>query len=89
MGHAPSIDARISSQISSQTTSRTTSKDLSPSRQPTRKSLITHIVETLHHSRQLQARRTLHQYRHLLDDAVQGSVGKPHALSGDERHGIE
>jgi hypothetical protein len=83
MGHAPSIDAQISSQISP----KRTSPDISPSRQRTRKSLIAHILEALHHGRRLQAKRTLHQYRHLLDDAVLGS--KPHACSGDEHHVVE
>jgi hypothetical protein len=85
MGHAPSIDAKISSQISSQRTF----PDISPGRQRTRKSLIAHILDALHHARRLQAKRTLHQYRHLLDDAVQGTVGKPNACSGDHRHGVE
>ena len=81
MGHAPSIDAKI---ISSQRTSL----DISPGRQRISKSLIAHIMDALHHTRRLQAKRTLHQYRHLLDDAAQGTVGKPHASFGDHRRGV-
>ncbi|MBV8921480.1 hypothetical protein [Bradyrhizobium sp.] len=89
MGHAPSIDAKISSQISAQTTSQRTSKDHSPSRERTSKSLITHIIEALHHARRLQAKRNLHQYRHLLGTPAQRAVREPHASSGHRRHGIE
>ena len=89
MGHAPSIATQIASQISSQTTFKRASPDISPGRQRTRKSLIAHIVDALHHSRRLQAKRTLHRYRHLLDDTAKGTVGYSHISSGDRRHVVE
>jgi hypothetical protein len=82
VGHAPSIAAKIASQIVFQTPS----KVISPSRRPTRKSLFALIVDALHHSRRLQAKRTLRQYRHLIDRAGRPGRGQPHASSGDDRH---
>lgn len=81
MGHAPSIATKISSQR--------TSLDISPSSQRTGKSLIAHILDTLHHSRRLQAKGILRQYRHLLGQVADGTVGKSDASSGDRRHVFE
>jgi len=89
MGHAPSIATKISSQVSSQTTFQRASLDISPGCQRTLKSLVAHILDALHHSRRLQAKGILRQYHHLLDQAAEGTVGQPHASSGDRRHVVE
>jgi len=89
MGHAPSIDAKISRQISCQRTSQRNSLDISPGRQSTCRSLIAHILDALHHSRRLQANGILHRYHHLLNQAAQGTIGKSDASSGDQRHVVQ
>ena len=71
MGHAPSIATKISSRTASQTTFL----DISPSRQQTGKGLFAHILDVLHHSRRLQARRVLRQYQFLIDRTGQGPAG--------------
>jgi len=48
-----------------------------------RKSIFAIILDALHHSRRLQAERTLRQYRHLIDRAGHG-IGEP--ATGEDRH---
>jgi hypothetical protein len=85
MGHAPSIAAKISSQIASSTTV----PDISASRQQTRKSLFAPIIDALHHSRRLQAKRVLRQYQHLIDQTRQDPAGESDASSGGQHHVVE
>ena len=46
-----------------------TSHEIAVGRQNSKKGIFAAIFEALHHSRRLQAARTLRQYRHLIDRA--------------------
>ena len=55
-------------------------------RQKTEKSIFAVIFEALHHSRHLQAERTLRQYRHLIDKAERDILREPNKRSGASEH---
>jgi len=44
--------------------------------QTTRKGFWAALLETLHHSRRLEAQRILRRYQHLIDSAAQHQTGK-------------
>ena len=54
-----------------------------------RKSIFRIIFEALHHSRRLQAERTLHQYRHLIDKAERNILCELNKRSGAKDHADE
>ena len=51
-----------------------------------RKSIFRIIFEALHHSRRLQAERTLHQHRHLIHKAENNILGELNKRSGAKEH---
>jgi hypothetical protein len=74
MRHAPFIATRFVSLESAR------------ERPKPRKSIFRIIFEALHHSRRLQAERTLHQYRHLIHKAENNILRELNKRSGDKDH---
>jgi hypothetical protein len=54
-----------------------------------RKSIFRIIVEALHHSRRLQAERTIHQYRHLIHRAESKGLCEQKKTFGANQHDAE
>ena len=73
MAYAPSI------------ATKTNVYDLTQRLRPSRKGLLALILDVLHHSRRLQAQRTLRQYRHLIDEAVADKLQAIEADCGERR----
>lgn len=53
---------------------------------PKKKSIFRIIFDALHHSRRLQAERTLHQYRHLIHKAESNTLRELNNRSGAKDH---
>jgi hypothetical protein len=69
-----SKQAALLTEFKKMSQARLTATELAPheialGRQNSKKSIFAVILEALHHSRRLQAERTLRQYRHLIDKA--------------------
>jgi hypothetical protein len=73
MGYAPSIATKTISAKSSPSSRRSRTNILA--------TVFAAILATLHHSRRLQAQRTLRQYRHLIDNAGPGIAPVSNATS--------
>jgi hypothetical protein len=74
MRHAPFIATRL------------VSFETARERPKQRKNIFRIILEALHHSRRLQAERTLHQYRHLIQKAESNSLCALNKCSGAKDH---
>jgi hypothetical protein len=72
MGDAPSVSAKTNFQ------------DSSLDRRPARRGFFAALLEALHHSRRLQAKRAIRQYSHLIDRTGYRISGESNAHSGED-----
>ena len=77
MGDAPSVSAETGFQ------------DSSLDRRPARRGFFAVLLEALHHSRRLQAKRAIRQYRHLIDRTGYRILRESNARSGEDHDARE